>query len=531
MDRKAGESNDIRTDFLATESPRALFVANILLAIAYFTAFVLFFPRGNMALYVFLVLGEVFHIWQVATFIYTIWDTRYEASHTNRRTPAVDVFVTTAGEPVSIIEQTVHAITRMDYAGPITTYILNDGYVAKKDNWRDAEMLAQRAHTPERPVRCITRTVPGGAKAGNVNNALALSGSPLIAIFDADHVPHPDFLSVTVPYFEDATVGFVQTPQFYKNYAENYLTRSSWEQQELFYGAICRGKNRLNATPLCGTNMLISRAALVEVGGLCTESIAEDFVTGLFMHQKGYRSVYVPKVLAEGLATEDLLTYSRQQFRWARGALDVIFRYNPLFLPGLTFAQRVQYLASASFYLSGVVVLIDMMLPIIFLYTGLVPLRAPGMLLAAVFLPYLLVTLQVIQRASNNTFTFPSIGLSMSAFHIHVRALIAAITRQRSAFDISSKVPLSGNLISLAIPHLLYIALGSIGIGVALMREGLSSSLMNNVAWMVLNAVVFVPFIHAALPERHARTQEAPAPKRSRLSDIIPAIVYGRARQ
>jgi cellulose synthase (UDP-forming) len=108
----------------------------------------------------------------------------------------------------------------------------------------------------------------------------------LVAIFDADHVPHADFLAKMVAYFTDDKVGFVQTPQFYKNYGVNYLTRSSWEQQELFFGPICKGKNRLNAATMCGTNMLISRKALEEVGGMYTESIAEDFVTGLFMHAK-----------------------------------------------------------------------------------------------------------------------------------------------------------------------------------------------------------------------------------------------------
>src|SRR6202008_3490247 len=151
------------------------------------------------------------------------------------------------------------------------------------------------------PVECITRTVPGGAKAGNINNALRHTRSPLIAIFDADHIPHRDFLEKTVGYFgAQEKVGFVQTPQYYKNFAKNYLTQSSWDQQELFFGPICKGKNRLNAATMCGTNMVLSREALHEVGGICTDSIAEDFVTGLFMHAHGYTSVYVPEVLAEG---------------------------------------------------------------------------------------------------------------------------------------------------------------------------------------------------------------------------------------
>jgi cellulose synthase (UDP-forming) len=92
---------------------------------------------------------------------------------------------------------------------------------------------------------------------------------------------------------------------------------------------------------------VLSRKATLEVGGMCTESIAEDFLTGMLMHERGYKSVYVPEVLAEGLATEELLTYSKQQFRWARGALDVLFKYNPLFRKGLSLPQKIEYLSGA----------------------------------------------------------------------------------------------------------------------------------------------------------------------------------------
>ena len=39
------------------------------------------------------------------------------------------------------------------------------------------------------------------AKAGNLNNALSKTTSPLIATFDADMIPRNDFLMKTVPYF------------------------------------------------------------------------------------------------------------------------------------------------------------------------------------------------------------------------------------------------------------------------------------------------------------------------------------------
>jgi cellulose synthase (UDP-forming) len=489
----------IRKDFLKTDCPKHLLVLNGLLALAYFAVLVFLFPIGNRVLFALLVAGEVFHIWQVCTFLYTVWETDYRAPRDPNYRPPVDVFITVAGEPTDLVRKTIAAALAMQYPD-FEVHVLNDGFVAQKDNWREIEALAERLG-----VHCITRTIPGGAKAGNINNALRLTHRPLVAIFDADHVPHSDFLAKTAPYFIDAEVGFVQCPQFYKNYAENYLTRSSWEQQELFFGPICKGKNRLNAATMCGTNMLISRDALEEVGGMCTESITEDYVTGMFMHERGWKSVYHGEVLAEGLATEDLLTYSKQQFRWARGSLDIIFRYNPLFRRGLTWAQRLQYLSSASFYLSGFFVVIDALLPIIFLYTGLVPVRIDGMLLAGVFLPYIFLTLYVIQRSSNFTFTFSSLGFSMSGFNIQMRALYSAATFQRSAFSITQKSKANGNFLPLVKWHLVYIALVVVGVGVSLMREGFSASLINNGAWALLNIVIFLPFIRAALPER-ART-------------------------
>jgi cellulose synthase (UDP-forming) len=498
------ELGRMRKDFLKNDAPKSLFVLNAVLAVAYLAALAFLFPVGNTVLFTLLIAGEIFHVWQVFTFLYTVWDTSHTAHKDPTHTPPVDVFITVTGEPTPLVEKTLAAALAMQYP-EFKVHLLNDGYVAGKENWRDVEVLGEKYG-----VRVITRTVAGGAKAGNINNALRLTSNPLIAIFDADHVPHPDFLQKTAGYFANPKVGFVQTPQFYKNYGENYLTRSSWEQQELFFGAICKGKNRLNAATMCGTNMLISRTALTEVGGMCTESIAEDFLTGLFMHARGYQSVYVGEVLAEGLATEDLLSYSKQQFRWARGSLDVLFRYNPLFMRGLTWAQRIQYISSASFYLTGSVLIIDALLPLIYFYTGLVAVHISGMLLAAVFLPHFFVTLYVIERVSNFTFTFPSLGLAMGSFNIHLRALWAAATRQRSVFTVTEKYKRQGNFLPLVKWHLAYGGAALGGMVVALAREGVSASFLNNSAWALLTFVMFTPMIKSALPQKESATPQQP---------------------
>jgi cellulose synthase (UDP-forming) len=465
----------------------------VCLTVAYFFLITFAFSIGNKWLFAFLIVGEIFHVFQVLMYIYTAWHPQTAFPRDEQFTPSVDIFVTVTGEPVEIVRETLNAIRHIDY--PLfNIYVLNDGYVAQKENWEEIERLAQELN-----VECITRKIAGGAKAGNINNALKETSGDYVVIFDADHVPHADFLRRTIPLMADQKVAFVQSPQYYKNHTLNYVTGSSWEQQQLFFGPICSGKNNMNAATMCGTNMVIKREALLEVGGMSEESIAEDFMTGMMLHSRGYKSVYIPEVLAEGLAPEDFLSYYKQQFRWARGALDMLFGKRTLFSGKLTLPQRLQYFSSVSFYLSGLVVAIDALIPVAFFFTGQVPLTISTMTLALVFLPYLFLTLYILDRSSNSSFTFRSLAFSIAGFNIHLQAIMGALLRRKAAFVVTPKRQQTGNFTNLVAPHLLYIALVAVGGTVAFMREGLSASFITNMAWALLNVAVFIPFIHAAI--------------------------------
>ncbi len=261
------------------------------------------------------------------------------------------------------------------------------------------------------------------------------------------------------------------------------------------------GKNRLGSVFMCGTNMAVSRAALTQAGGMCEFNIAEDFLTSLFIHEKGWKSVYVPKVLAEGLAPEDFLSYYKQQYRWTRGSLEVIFKFNPLFRRGLTFAQRIQYLVSAGYYLTGVVVLIDALLPVIFLYTGVAAVETSTMWLAIIFIPYIFLNLAILQLTSNYAYSFNAISYSISSFYLQIRALFAVLLNQKTSFVVTSKTAIEGNFIKLVIPQILYIVIALIGVVVAFTREGLNAALIANLSWTIVNIAAFIPFILAALPK------------------------------
>lgn len=480
-------------NFLKTRPVSPLFLLlNIALSLAYFICIAFFFPIGNPVLFGLLIAAEVYHLWQVGGYLHSIWPRKREKAFDLGFIEPVAVYITVCGEPADIIEETLRAALAMDYP-KFTVYILNDGLVAKRDNYKEAQALAKKYG-----VKCFTRRTPGGAKAGNINNALANTREPFVAVFDADHVPKPHCLRAMMGYFVDEKVGFVQSPQYYKNFDDNIVTGGSWEQQELFFGAIMKGKDTTNSAFMCGTNMIIRRAALDEVGGMSEFSIAEDFLTSLLIHEKKWKSVYVPSVLAEGLAPEDFLSYYKQQFRWTRGSLEIMFKYNPIFRRGLSLNQRIQYLASSSFYISGLIVALNAALPLVYFFSGFEPLRIDTMLLALIFLPYLIVTLYTLQLTSNFSFTFRALSYSVSSFPLHIKAVSQILTGRKTGFVVTSKRAVGGSNGRLAAPHIIYILLVVIGISYGVIREGLSASILSNAAWAFVYVAIFAPFISAA---------------------------------
>jgi len=383
----------------------------------------------------------------------------------------------------------------MEYPN-LKVYILNDGFVAKKKNWKDIEKLAELYG-----ATAITRKVGGGAKAGNINNALRKTHSEIIVIFDADMVPDQNFLTKVIPYFGDPSLGFVQTPQFYANSEENYVAGSAWEQQQLFFGPIMEGKNASNAAFICGTNVAIRRKALEEVGGMREDNIAEDFLTSLNIHQRGWKSHYHNEVLVRGLAPQDLLSYYKQQLRWARGSLEVLFGDNPLFKKGLNWKQKLEYLSSGLYYLNGLIVAIDIVIPLFSLLTGIEPVSSTTTVFAVLFLPFIFMTFLTLYLVTGKNLSFRALAFSQSSWTIHLAALQAVLLRKNVQFAITPKHAQKGNFLYLAFPHMAYFILAITASGVGFFREGFTPSIATNVSWVMFNSIMFFPFIYSAFPK------------------------------
>lgn len=203
-----------------------------------------------------LVLAETYSLIDSLLFALTVW-------RLNRRPPpppappdaSVDVFITTYNEPIAMVLATAAATERIRY--PHKTWILDDG---------DRQVLAEAAAV--HGVGYITRSehwrdMPQHAKAGNLSNALLETSGEFILMLDADQVPEPDILDKTLGYFRDPKMALVQTPQYFKNVPFGDPLGS---QAPLFYGPIQQGKDGWNAAYFCGTNAVLRRETLMQLG-------------------------------------------------------------------------------------------------------------------------------------------------------------------------------------------------------------------------------------------------------------------------
>ncbi|PDT04693.1 Curdlan synthase [Rhizobium chutanense] len=286
-----------------------------------------------------------------------------------RELPTVDVFIPTYNEPLDVLERTIIGARALDYpADKLNVYVLDD----QRRDWL-------KAYCEEKNAIHVTRGDNSHAKAGNMNNGLKVSSGEFIAVFDADFVPYRHFLRRTLPFFSDDSIGIVQTPQHFFNtdpVQSNLGLENIWpDEQRLFFDEIAPSRDSWDVSFCCGSCSVSRRAAIDAIGGFPTESITEDLLTTLSMLNKGYKTRYLNERLSMGLAAENLTGYFVQRERWCQGGIQTLYLYNgPLRGPGLTLFQRIMFLP-ISWLVQYLVRLTILLVPIVYLWLGLLPLH------------------------------------------------------------------------------------------------------------------------------------------------------------
>jgi len=465
--------------------------------------------------------------------------------------PDVDVLIATHNESVELLYKTVNAITFLDYPDKRKVHV----YLSDDGNRPEVAKLAEKLK-----VGYIGLAGNKHAKSGNYNNALAHTSSPLVATFDADMIVRRNFLMETVPYFylprvkqlEDGTwalreeseidpryrIGFIQTPQSFYNpdlfqfnlYAEHNIPN----EQDFFSREINVMRNSSNAVAYTGSNTVLSRAALEEIGGFPTDTITEDFETGIRIQAKGYTAYSTTEPLASGLAPTSIKSMVTQRVRWARGVIQSIRNTKLLTNKGLPVDARISYMVSYSYWWSFARRLVFTFAPIMFaLFNQQVVITTFWQIMAIWAPSYIFYSLAMRSLSSDtrNQRWNQIIDTILAPFMV-IPVFLETIGIKQKKFkvtDKSSSKPQTSNLVYI-IPQLIMLGLSVAGLVRYLSgKYGMALFYSLFIAfWLLYNIINLLYAVYFMLGRKAYRTSErfdAEIPLKLAYNDqIIPAV-------
>jgi cellulose synthase/poly-beta-1,6-N-acetylglucosamine synthase-like glycosyltransferase len=291
--------------------------------------------------------------------------------------PMVSLHVPAHNEPPDMVIDTLRSLLRIDY--PRFEIIVIDDNTDDESLWRPVEAWCARhevkfAHLDDWP----------GYKSGALNYALRRLTSPeaeVIGIIDSDYQVQPGWLRRCAPAFADPWIGFVQSPQDYRDWQYARYYRRLFYSYKYFFAVSQPSRNEHDGAIFAGTMGLIRRVALDELGGWDEWVITEDAELSLRLLRAGWHGLHVDETFGRGIMPLTFEALKGQRYRWCFGGIQILRVHWRSMMPGrhsranrLTAGQRWAYLAGAAQWYGDLLSLLFF----IFLLAGAVNLTTGG---------------------------------------------------------------------------------------------------------------------------------------------------------
>src|ERR1700716_4090107 len=196
-----------------------------------------------------------------------------------------------------------------------------------------ADLAVRRFAAQGYDIKYYHRTDRVGYKAGALEAGLKVARGEFIAIFDADFIPTPDFLTRLMPHFRDAVIGMVQARWGHINQDYSLLTKIQSILLDghfvLEHGGRNRGGRFFNFN---GTAGVWRRIAIDEAGGWQNDTLTEDLDLSYRAQLAGWQFVFVPALIAPAEVPVEMNAFKSQQHRWAKGSVQTCRKLLPRIL-------------------------------------------------------------------------------------------------------------------------------------------------------------------------------------------------------
>jgi cellulose synthase/poly-beta-1,6-N-acetylglucosamine synthase-like glycosyltransferase len=244
----------------------------------------------------------------------------------------------------------------------------------------------------------VTRPDRAGFKAGALAAGLAKAKGELVAIFDADFLPPPDFLRRVVPHFADPAVGCVQTRWGHINRDYSIFTRTQALGADGHFIVEQAARSRAGLfINFNGTAGVWQRTCIEDAGGWQGDTLTEDLDLSYRAQLRGWRIAYRPDVVVPAELPAQISAFKRQQARWAQGSIQTALKLiGPLLRSGQPWRVKLEGAIHLTGYLIHPLMLLVILLtfPMSFSHSWVLA-AAPWLMITAVGPPLLYVVAQI----------------------------------------------------------------------------------------------------------------------------------------
>ncbi len=280
------------------------------------------------ALYVFIMLGM--GIFSLQSLVLAVLYLLHRHEHPVRPSPPADWPAVTVQLPIFneryVVQRLIEAACALDYPSDrLCIQVLDDSTDETTRLAREC-IAAYRAQGVD--IHLLHRGERTGYKAGALAQGLEQAPGEMIAIFDADFVPPPDFLRRMVPYLAaDPRVGMVQARWGHLNPGFNPLTRGQALSLDGHFVVIQTARSRSGLLfNFNGSGGVLRRECIDDAGGWQGDTLTEDLDLSYRAQLRGWRLAYVTDVIVPAEIPPLVSAYKQQQHRWACGGMQSLIK-------------------------------------------------------------------------------------------------------------------------------------------------------------------------------------------------------------
>jgi cellulose synthase/poly-beta-1,6-N-acetylglucosamine synthase-like glycosyltransferase len=228
-----------------------------------------------------------------------------------------------------VVERLIKAVCEFDYPKDrFEIQVLDD---STDETVKIAKMAVEEYKKKGFDIQYIHRDNRQGYKAGALKYGLEIAKGEFVAIFDADFVPKPDFLQKTVPHFNNANIGMVQTRWEHLNEEYSYLTKAQALALDGHFVLEQQVRNKAGFfINFNGTAGIWRKATIIDAGNWHSDTLTEDLDLSYRSQLKGWKFLYLNDVTSPAELPADINALKTQQFRWTKGAVETAKKILPL---------------------------------------------------------------------------------------------------------------------------------------------------------------------------------------------------------